>query len=138
MRYLIDRYIRAEESEKISTFDDFSLIQLIVNRGVKAVDELPKGIRNNQEAVAETIENNVRRLIVDEKPINPKYYEKMSELLDALIKQRRDNAIDYQEYLAKIAELTKQAANPQGNRNYLFFCHFFLQPIYKKDFKKHL
>ena len=118
MRYLIDRYIRAEESEKISTFDDFSLIQLIVNRGVRAVDELPKSIRNNKEAVAETIENNVRRLIVDEKPINPKYYDKMSELLDALIEQRRDNAIEYQDYLAKIAELTKQAANPQGNQNY--------------------
>ena len=49
---------------------------------------LPEGIRKNKEAVAETIENNVRKLIIDEQPINPKYYEKMSELLDALIEQR--------------------------------------------------
>ena len=54
-----------------------------------AVDALPDGIRKNKEAVAEAIENNVRKLIIDEQPINPKYYEKMSELLDALIEQRR-------------------------------------------------
>ena len=72
----------------------------------------PKGIRKNKEAVAETIENNVRKLIIDESPINPKYYEKMSELLDALIEQRRQEALDYQEYLAKIVELTKQAKKP--------------------------
>ena len=43
--------------------------------------------------MAETIENNVRRLIIDEQPINPKYYEKMSELLDALIEQRKQEAL---------------------------------------------
>ncbi|MDQ3774627.1 MAG: hypothetical protein M3461_09780 [Pseudomonadota bacterium] len=32
-RYLIDTYIRAEDGEKISAFDDMSLIQLIVERG---------------------------------------------------------------------------------------------------------
>lgn len=39
--------------------------------------------------MAETIENNVRKLILDESPVNPKYYEQMSKLLDALIEQRR-------------------------------------------------
>ena len=112
MRHLIDTYIRAEESEKISAFDDLSLIQLIVERGADAVNELPKGIRENREAVAETIENNVRKLIIDEQPINPKYYEKMSELLDALIEQRRKEALDYQEYLARIVELTRKVKNP--------------------------
>jgi hypothetical protein len=33
MRHLIDTYIRAEESKKISAFEDISLIQLIVERG---------------------------------------------------------------------------------------------------------
>jgi len=115
MRRLIDTYIRAEESEKISAFDDLSLIQLIVERGVDAVKVLPEGIRKNKEAVAEAIENNVRKLIIDEQPINPKYYEKMSELLDALIKQRKQAALDYAAYLAKIVELTKQVKNgPAG------------------------
>ena len=40
MRHLIDTYIRAEQSEKVSAFDDVSLIQLIVERGVGAVDAL--------------------------------------------------------------------------------------------------
>ena len=113
MRHLIDAYIHAEVSKKVSAFDDVSLVQLIVERGTAAVAELPEGIRKNKEAVAETIENNVRRLIIDEHPINPKYYEKMSELLDTLIEQRRKEAMDYQEYLRRIVELTKKAANPE-------------------------
>lgn len=118
MRHLIDTYIRAEESEVVSAFEDMSLIQLIVERGPQVVDVLPKGIRENREAVAETIENNVRRLIIDEQPINPKYYERMSELLDALIEQRKKNAIEYQVYLGKIAELTRQAKNPGVGGSY--------------------
>ena len=72
MRHLIDTYIRAEESEKVSAFDDLSLVELIVERGAEAVNQLPEGIRKNKEAVAEVIENNVRKLIIDESPINPK------------------------------------------------------------------
>jgi type I restriction enzyme R subunit len=34
MRHLIDTYIRAEDSVKVSEFDDLSLVQLIVERGV--------------------------------------------------------------------------------------------------------
>jgi type I restriction enzyme R subunit len=114
MRHLIDTYIRAEESEKISAFDDLSLIQLIVDRGAAAVDALPASIRKNQTAVAETIENNVRRLIVKESPVDPAYYEKMSKLLDALIAQRRQGVIDYKKYLDEIAALTKAATTPGG------------------------
>jgi type I restriction enzyme, R subunit len=38
MRHLIDAYIRAEDSERISAFDDMSLVELIVERGADAVD----------------------------------------------------------------------------------------------------
>ncbi len=118
MRHLIDTYIRAEESTKVSAFDDVSLIQLIVERGAAAVESLPDGIRKNREAVAEAIENNVRKLIIDEQPINPKYYEKMSELLDALIEQRRKEAMDYQEYLRRIVELTRKVTRPEASGTY--------------------
>lgn len=114
MRHLIDTYIVAEESEKISAFDDLSLVQLIVERGMDAVDDLPRGIRKDKEAVAETIENNLRKVIIDEQPINPKYYEKMSELLDALIKERREKALEYEQYLAKIVELARKVQHPGG------------------------
>ena len=38
----------------------------------------------------------------------------MSELLDALIEQRRKGVVSYKEYLEKIAELTKEATMPGG------------------------
>lgn len=118
MRHLIDTYIRAEDSEKVSAFDDLTLIQLIVERGADAVDALPKGLRKNENAVAETIENNVRKLILDENPINPKYYERMSQLLDALILQRKQEALDYQDYLAKIVALTREIKTGPKNSDY--------------------
>jgi len=114
MRHLIDTYIRAEGSEPVSAFDDLSLVQLIVERGTDAVKALPDGLKKNKETMAETIENNVRRLIIDESPINRKYYEKMSKLLDALIKQRRQEALDYQKYLEEIVALTKKVMHPEA------------------------
>jgi type I restriction enzyme R subunit len=114
MRYLIDTYIRAEESEKISAFDDLSLIQLIVERGPDAADAKLKGVMKTEKAVAETIENNVRRLIINESPVDPAYYDKMSKLLDALIEMRRKGVVSYKEYLEKIAKLTKEATMPGG------------------------
>ena len=116
MRHLIDSYIRAEESQKISAFDDLNLIQMIVERGEDAVKELPEGIRYNKEAIAETIENNIRRAIIDKQPVNPKYYEKMSELLDALIKERKEQALKYRDYLKKIVELSRKVCTPETNR----------------------
>jgi type I restriction enzyme, R subunit len=112
MRHLLDSYIRADESEKISEFEDLGLLELIVKRGTDALDSLPSGIKNDPAAVAETIENNIRRTIIDENPVNPRYYEQMSELLDALIQQRRENAIDYQQYLEKIKQLAQQVIQP--------------------------
>ncbi len=108
MRHLLDNYIRAEESEKLSQFDDLSLVQLLVDKGERILDTLPEGMRGSQDAVAETIENNVRRIIVDKSPVNPRYYEKMSILLDDLIVQRRQEKIDYRNYLNEIVELAQK------------------------------
>lgn len=116
MRHLIDTYINAEESKVISAFDDMSLVELIVERGEQAIDKLPASIRRNRQAVAETIENNLRKVIHDERPINPKYYENMSQLLDELIAQRRQEAIEYEKYLAKIVELTRQIKRPNETK----------------------
>jgi type I restriction enzyme, R subunit len=112
MRHLIDTYIRAEESKKLSAFDDLTLVQLIVERGIDGLKDLPQGIINNKAAMAETIENNLRKVIVEERPTNPTYYDKMSELLDSLIRQRQQQAEEYEQYLASIIELAKQVQNP--------------------------
>jgi len=68
--------------------------------------------------MAETIENNLRSVITDEQPTNPKYYETMSELLDSLIAERRANAIDYAEYLARVIALATQVQTPGGGTRY--------------------
>lgn len=112
MRHLLDMYIRADDSETLMDFEELGLIELIVEKGADAAEALPEGIRNSPEAMAETIENNVRKTIVDENPVNPKYYEQMSVLLDQLIVQRRQKAIDYQEYLEKIRELSRKVIRP--------------------------
>lgn len=116
MRHLIDTYIRADESRKVSAFDEVSLLDLIVKSGIaSAIGELPDGIRSSKEAVAETIENNVRRKIIKDHLNNPAYYDRMSALLDEIIEARRRNAIEYEEYLRRIAELVKKVQ--QGMEN---------------------
>lgn len=112
MRVLIDRYISATESQRLSAFNDMTLVDLIVKKGEDALDELPDAIKQSQEAVAETIENNVRKLIIDEMPTNPKYYLRMSELLDELVKRRKQADVAYREYLKQIVDLSKKVKNP--------------------------
>jgi type I restriction enzyme R subunit len=118
MRHLLDSYIKADESKKLSAFDDMTLVQLIVEQGEHAIAALPEGLRKDPEAMAEAIENNVRRLIIDESPVNPKYYEKMSELLEALIKERKAQALHYTAYLQKVAELAKKVQRPESSTVY--------------------
>ncbi|AQP47272.1 restriction endonuclease subunit R [Tessaracoccus aquimaris] len=118
MRFLLDTYIQASASEIVSNFEDTGLIDLIVKLGAGAIDKLPAGIRNSPEAVAETITNNMRKVIIDERAMNPKYYDKMSELLDALIEERRQQAIDYQEYLAKLLDAAKQLGTKESDTKY--------------------
>jgi type I restriction enzyme R subunit len=115
MRHLLDMYIRADSSELLMDFEELGLIELIVEKGEDALDGLPEGIKNNPEAMSETIENNMRKTIIDENPVNPKYYERMSELLDAIIEERRKQAISYQEYLEKIKDLARKVVKPQGD-----------------------
>jgi type I restriction enzyme R subunit len=115
MRHLLDMYIRAEGSERLIDFEDLGLIQLIVENGDAGLDSLPEGIKKNPEAMAETIENNMRKTIIDENPVNPKYYERMSELLDAIIEERRNQVISYQDYLEKIKALARKVIKPQGD-----------------------
>jgi type I restriction enzyme, R subunit len=109
MRHLIDTYIEADEPRKISPFDDMSLIDLIVKTGIADAIAMRLGtLKANRDAVAETVENNVRSKIVKEHLNDPAFYEKMSALLDEIIQLRKAKAIEYEEYLERIAELAKK------------------------------
>ena len=119
MRTLLDMYINAEHSKELINFEELGLIELIVDKGIEVVNDLPDGIRSSPEAIAETIENNVRKTIVDENPVNPKYYDRMSVLLEELIELRRQQTIEYREYLERIRDLSRQVVRPhQAASNY--------------------
>ncbi|MFD5319831.1 type I restriction endonuclease subunit R [Streptomyces sp. NPDC127098] len=118
MRHLLDTYISAGPSEVVSDFQEAGLIQLIVEMGAGALDKLPSGIKRDPEAVAETIANNMRVVIIDERPMNPKYYDRMSELLDAILEERRQNALDYKEYLAKLLEHASKLGKGESDTKY--------------------
>jgi type I restriction enzyme R subunit len=109
MRHLIDHYIQAEDPRNISPFGEMSLLDIIVKSGIAdAVNSLPKGLKGSKQAVAETIENNVRQKIIRDHLIDPAFFEEMSKLLAEIIKERKNKAIDYEEYLKKIALLAKK------------------------------
>jgi type I restriction enzyme R subunit len=107
MRHLIDTYIEADEPRKISAFDNTGLLEVIGSAGVaKAVDGMLGGMKGNRNAISETIENNVRSKIIKEHLSDPAFYESMSALLDEIIAARKAKAIEYEEYLKRIADLT--------------------------------
>ena len=109
MRHLIDTYIEADEPRTISDLNDISLLDLIVRTGMdKAIASNLGGLKGDRNAIAETIENNVRSRIIKEQLNDPAYYERMSELLKEIIAARKSNAISYEKYLKKIADLVNQ------------------------------
>ncbi|MCS6287411.1 MAG: HsdR family type I site-specific deoxyribonuclease [Nitrospira sp.] len=115
MRHLLDTYIEADEPRKISPFDDMPLLDLIVKTGIgNAIAAQLGGLRGNKDAIAETIENNVRRKIIKEHLNDPAYYETMSALLDEIIAARKAKAIEYEQYLKRIAELARQVEAGQA------------------------
>lgn len=118
MRHLIDSYIGADESRVLANFDDLSLVELLVEHGEAALEKLPESFRKNKEAMAETIENNLRRVIIEESPTNPMYYEKMSVLLAELIRMKKEETLEYEKYLKEIIALSGKVKNPDKTGDY--------------------
>ena len=109
MRHLIDTYIEASESRIISEFGETGLLDLIVKSGIaEAINSLPQGIKNSHEAIAETIANNVRRKIMKDHLSDPAFYDTMSVLLTDILHDLREKRIEYEKFLAEIADLAKR------------------------------
>ncbi|MDO4229657.1 MAG: HsdR family type I site-specific deoxyribonuclease [Capnocytophaga sp.] len=108
MRSLIDNYINAKDAKIIASFEDISILDLLQTDIGTAIDQLPEGIRTNPEAIAETVENAISSKIVEKQLSDPKYFEQMSALLQALIEERKKGILDYIEHLKKAKELIKK------------------------------
>lgn len=114
MRHLIDNYIAAGDSTTLVNFDDTTLLDII-----KLFEfELTAGKKKVRESAAEKIENNIRRKIVDQISVNPAYYNKMSEVLDQLIEERKKGLLDYKKLLEKYVELAKKVNSSEASDEY--------------------
>src|SRR5690606_120409 len=119
MRHLIDTYIEADEPRKISPFDNIGLLDLIVKTGIAdAIAQRLGSLRGNDNAIAETIENNVRSHILKEQLTDPAYFQRMSTQLQEIIELRKARAIEYEEYLRTIAELAREVATAKATHSH--------------------
>ena len=116
MRHLLNTYVQADPAQDLGDLSSLSLTDLIIKTGIhdaiarklNAKGKLPN------KAVAEAIINNVRKTIIREKLTDPRFYEEMSKLLQDLIKQTRDDAAAYEQFLkdaeALVQRLTQKHA----------------------------
>ncbi len=117
MRHLINTYIQAEPAADLGGLAELSLTELIIKTGIhdaiaKKINE--KGKLSNQ-AVAETIINNVRKTIIRAHLTDPRFYEQMSKLLDDLIAQSRESTEAYADFLRQAEDLVKKLHNKQAD-----------------------
>jgi type I restriction enzyme R subunit len=116
MRHLIDTYIEADAPKPISPFEGLSLLALIVKTGIADTIASQLGaLKGNRDAIAETIENNVRSKIIREHLNDPAWFERMSALLDEIIQARRHKALAYEDYLKRIAALAAKVEACQAD-----------------------
>lgn len=114
MRFLIDNYINAKDAEKLSVLEEFSLLDFILSKE----ESFAGGSSKANESIAETIENNIRRKVVEKTVMNPAYYAKMSEILKNLVEERKKSTISYKQLLEKYVELARNVEFPQDNTRY--------------------
>lgn len=119
MRYILDTYIRAEDSKVVSELANMSLVELLLNNTTTTpIDALVKELPGSDNAKAEIIENNLQHEIVKKMSSNKVYYGKLSEMLQIVIDQRRIEAMSYEEYLRQVVELAQAILRPEENSDY--------------------
>ena len=119
MRYILDTYIRADDSKIVSELGNMSLVELLLdNTTTTPIDALVKGLPGNDDARAEIIENNLQHEIVKKMASNKIYYGKLAEMLQNIIYQRRIEAMSYEEYLRQVVELAQAILHPEENAGY--------------------
>ncbi|WP_303067375.1 type I restriction endonuclease subunit R [Alistipes indistinctus] len=108
MRQLIDNYVRAEDSEKIIELGDMSFLELIDLEGKEAIDKLPQTIKQNERSVAELLAANMRKMIISERPNNPAYFDKISDLLNQLLQAQKEGKMQYKELIEQLIEKIRE------------------------------
>lgn len=115
MRKMIDNYITASDAEKIGNFDDLTLLDFVDKQGETITGD---GDSGHKEGAAEAIENNIRRKVIEKVTVNPRYYDKMSKILDELIKARKQGVLDYAKLLEEYIKLARDVDHPEDSGKY--------------------
>lgn len=118
MRYILDTYIRADDSTVVSELGNMSLVELLLSGKTTTPADLVKDIPGDNNAKAEIIENNLKHEIVKKIGGNSVYYGKLSEMLQKIIDQRKIEALSYDEYLRQVVELAEAILHPESSMEY--------------------
>jgi type I restriction enzyme R subunit len=119
MRHLINTYIQADPADRLGDLEKLSLTQLIIDTGIHdaIAQKLNEKGKLSNDAVAEAIINNVRKTIIRDQLTDPKFYEEMSQLLEDLIQQKRDDTVSYEAFLKKAEALARQLVHDKPSES---------------------
>ena len=109
MRQLVDAFVKAEIGTVLTTLDGKTLSELIAANAEETAEQVKKKV--GEKNAADAISNNIKRDITEKNCRNPKFYDKLSKLLDDIVKQLKEEAISYKEFLQKIEKLAKDVVS---------------------------
>ncbi len=117
MHRILDAYIKATDSKVLIRIEDQGLCEVLAQMDINDFDKELSQAFKNKSSVAESIANNTKKRIIEKEASDPKYYEKLSSLLNDLINQFREKKLTYLEYLQQIQHLAKKVIDKE-NKNY--------------------
>ncbi|GAA8570350.1 HsdR family type I site-specific deoxyribonuclease [Helicobacter pylori] len=117
MRRILDAYIKTTDSEVLFQIEDQGLCEVLAQMDIDDFNKALSQVFKNESSMAESIANNTRKRIIEKEASDPKYYEKLSSLLNDLILQFREKKLTYLEYLQQIHDLAKKVIDKE-DRNY--------------------
>ncbi|GAA8056998.1 HsdR family type I site-specific deoxyribonuclease [Helicobacter pylori] len=117
MRRILDAYIKATDSKTLIKIEDQGLCEVLAQMDINDFHKELSEVFKNKSSMAESIANNTRKRIIEKEASDPKYYEKLSSLLNDLISQFREKKLTYLEYLQQIHNLAKQVIHKE-DKNY--------------------
>ncbi len=116
MRHLINIYIQADHAEVQGNLSGLTLTELIVESGINDAIARTLNAKGNRSrnSIAEGIINNIRKTIIRDQLTDPMYYAQMSQLLDDLIAQSRQDAEAYEKFLKQAEALAQRLVKKVG------------------------
>ncbi|GAA7935977.1 HsdR family type I site-specific deoxyribonuclease [Helicobacter pylori] len=113
MRRILDAYIKAADSKTLIKIEDQGLCEVLAQMDINDFHKELSEVFKKESSMAESIANNTRKRIIEKEASDPKYYEKLSSLLNDLINQFREKKLTYLEYLQQIHNLAQQVVHKE-------------------------